>query len=670
MKKKVLSGILAFALLFGSAAALPESVVTDSTSITASAASTATSGKCGKNVSWSLKNGVLTISGTGKMTDFDYESSPFFDRTDIKSVVIKSGVTSVGSYAFRNCTSLKIVTIPSSVTSISEHAFAGCTRLESVTIPNSVTSIGDGAFMESKWLDNQQKKNPLVIVNGILIDGKKCNGKVTIPSNVTSISGGAFYGCTSLKSITIPNSVTSIGDWAFYECTSLTSVTIPSGVTRIGSETFDGCKSLANVTIPSSVTSIGGFAFNGCTSLKSITIPNSVTSIGEYAFNWCNATSVIIPRSVTSIGEFAFGYHWFGPKIDGFTIYGYKGSAAEQYAKLYDFKFVARSTTQPKTVRFAGSDRAETATLIANANKGGSHKTADTVVIATGFDFHDALAAVPLASAYNAPLLLADRDNLSTKTLAEIKRLEAKNAIVVASTNAKDQNGKSAAIGKNVYKQLKGYKVTKIVGSSYYETTKKVAQQLQKKTGKAPSYVFITTVNNYADALSVSPVAAALKAPIMYVDPKAKPNANTTYYLNSVKSSLNKIFIIGGVNAVSKDVVSKIKAVVPNKTVQRFAGNDRYETCIRINKAFASTLTGNAVCVAKGYNFPDALAGGVFAAKNKAPLFLADKLGNKAELSKKQADYLFEKNPTKLYIFGGKTAIPTDLVKTISIACV
>ena len=93
--KKLLSVALAVCMTFGSAAMLPEGVFSESTSITASAASTATSGKCGENVKWSLKYGVLTISGTGEMYyNFKYESSPFFERTDIKSVVIQSGVTS------------------------------------------------------------------------------------------------------------------------------------------------------------------------------------------------------------------------------------------------------------------------------------------------------------------------------------------------------------------------------------------------------------------------------------------------------------------------------------------------------------------------------------------------------------------------------------------------
>ena len=334
-------------------------------------------------------------------------------------------------------------------------------------------------------------------------------------------------------------------------------------------------------------------------------------------------------------------------------------------AKTTDIKASAAGSGSISTVRFAGKDRAETATLIANVNKGGMYKTTSTVVIATGFDFHDALAAVPLARAYNAPLLLADRDNLSQKTINEIKRLKTKNVIVVASTNAKDQNGKDAAIRSKVYKQLKGYNITKLVGSSYYETAKKVAQQLQKKKNKAPNYVFFTTNKNYADALSVSPVASILKAPIFYVAPKGKLNANTTYYLNSVKKSISKVFIIGGVNAVSKDVVAKIKAVLPGKTVQRFDGADRYATCVRINNAFKSTLKGKAMCVAKGYNFPDALAGGVFAAKIKAPLFLADKLDKNATLNNVQKNYLKSRKPSKLYVFGGQTAVPSQLINNI-----
>ena len=189
MKKKVLSGLLAIAMLFGSAAALPEGVFETSSTIRASAVSSATSGTCGENLTWTLNDGVLTISGTGKMTDYDYEGdSPFYNRKDIKSVVIKSGVTSIGNYAFYSCKSLSSITIPSSVTSIGYNAFEGCEDLTSVTLPNSIDSINLKTFMCCYSLES-----------------------VTLPDSITGIYTGAFYGCKKLKNINIPSSVTSIG---------------------------------------------------------------------------------------------------------------------------------------------------------------------------------------------------------------------------------------------------------------------------------------------------------------------------------------------------------------------------------------------------------------------------------------------------------------------------
>ena len=161
------------------------------------------SGSCGDNVTWTLDDeGTLTISGSGAMSD-----AAFYQRTDIKKVVIESGVTSIGKEAFRNCTSLTKISLPNSVTSIEEAAFQSCKLLAEVSIPNSVTSIGDSAFVN----------------------------------------------CSSLKSITISNSVTSIGKEAFNFCPSLSSITIPASVTSIGKDAFRNCTKLSSITIKKSL---------------------------------------------------------------------------------------------------------------------------------------------------------------------------------------------------------------------------------------------------------------------------------------------------------------------------------------------------------------------------------------------------------------------------------
>ena len=203
------------------------------------------------NLTWKLyADGTLTISGTGAMKDYDYDSnrSPVYRNSDVKKVVIEDGVTSIGNSAFEWCSSLSSVTIPDSVTSIGEAAFYNCSDLTSITIPDSVTSIGEVAFYNCSDLTS-----------------------ITIPDSVTSIGKWAFFGC-GLTSITIPDSVTSIEESVFESCSSLTSITIPDSVTSIGSSAFFNCQSLTNITIPDSVTSIGNDAFRNCTNLTTISL--------------------------------------------------------------------------------------------------------------------------------------------------------------------------------------------------------------------------------------------------------------------------------------------------------------------------------------------------------------------------------------------------------------
>ena len=297
--KKIISLLLSLAMLL---------TITSGLNLTAYA--DVQTGKCGDNVTYSLdtETGVLTISGTGKMTAFSrFDDSPFYQNSNIKSVIIGNGVTSIGDYVFEGCENLTSVTIPNTVISIGDDAFDCCTSLTNVTIPDRVTSIGNEAFYYCKSLTSVTIPDSVTSIGSYAFCGCKSLTSVSIGNGVTNIYSFAFVDCTSLTSVTIPDSVTSIGDYAFDGCTSLAGVTVGNGVTSIGSGAFIGCESLTSVTIPDSVTSIGSYAFDGCTSLTSITIPDSVTSIGDRAFYNCTSlTSVTIPNSVTSIRDSTF----------------------------------------------------------------------------------------------------------------------------------------------------------------------------------------------------------------------------------------------------------------------------------------------------------------------------------------------------------------------------
>lgn len=265
--------------------------------IVASAESSGNCGDSGSNVTWSLDdNGTLTISGSGKIEDYrsDIDQPWYSNRSDITSVIIEPGVTSIGSQAFYYCSNLTSITIPSGLTSIGEMAFFYCSALTSVTIPNSVISIGNFAFGSCTGLKS-----------------------ITIPSSVTSIENNVFQDCTGLTNITVDSSNPSFcsesGVLFNKDKTTLIycprgktgSYTIPDGVTVIKDYAFYYNSKLTSITIPSSVASIGSSAFRECFRLTNIIIPSSVTSIEDNVFWGCSNLIIYIPGGI-SIGSDAF----------------------------------------------------------------------------------------------------------------------------------------------------------------------------------------------------------------------------------------------------------------------------------------------------------------------------------------------------------------------------
>ena len=260
-----------------------------------------TSGDC----TVTLNNGTLTVSGNGAMEDYqDTNYTPWYGyRSDIETIVIESGVTSIGNFDFSRFVKLESVSIPASVTSIGKSAFGECgseaTTALTVSFAEGSTplTIGEAAFNYANLKS------------------------IDIPNRVTSIGISAFASCSNLESVSSPASVTSIGRSAFEECGSdaaALTVSFAEGSTSltISENAFYGAK-LTSIDIPNRVTSIGGGAFVNCAHLESVSIPASVTSIGAYAFGYCGklAKVYIYAHSLETYGDMAFDYNAAGRKI-------------------------------------------------------------------------------------------------------------------------------------------------------------------------------------------------------------------------------------------------------------------------------------------------------------------------------------------------------------------
>lgn len=294
-------------------------------------------------------------------------------------------------------------------------------------------------------------------------------------------------------------------------------------------------------------------------------------------------------------------------------------------------------STKPYVVsRIYGKDRIDTSIQIAKSYI----KTSEFAILANQNNFPDSLSATVLSKKYNAPILLTDAIRADKSLIQEIKRLQTKYFVKI---------GGEKSISNEVAKQLlpEKSKVRSFKGADRYATNAEIIKEF-----KDADTCIIASGENFADSLSIGAYATKNGYPIVLVQ-KDKINDVTKQALKD--SKIKKCYIVGGENSISKSLEKELPQVI-----ERIAGNDRYETSLKIADKFYKDAEG--AYLASGEVFADSLAINPIAAKFDVPLILTPK----DKLPQKTLKYLEKSKIIQVAIIGGEKTVSKQIQQELA----
>lgn len=300
---------------------------------------------------------------------------------------------------------------------------------------------------------------------------------------------------------------------------------------------------------------------------------------------------------------------------------------------------IALSTTTTTTVeRIGGGDRYDVAINLSVKN---FVQGAPTVYIAKGTDYPDALSAAPAAAAAGGPLLLTLPTSLPDKVRQEITRLNPAKIVVVGGVNS---------VSPSQFAVLQGLatEVVRIGGTDRYEASRNLVEYAFGTTGA--SRVYLATGQKFPDALAASSAAGARNGAVLLVPGfQSSLDAATSALITRLEPT--DAVIAGGTASVSIGIEAALGGLgLPGGSI-RLGGADRFVASLNINKE--AFQTADTVYLATGYNYPDALAGGAVAGKDKAPLLLVPT----SCVTQGILDEIHALNPSRLVILGGPNSV-------------
>ena len=666
MKRTVIFGaVLSTALSIGLAAPalspIPAAAYADETTPQAAVSSGWTQVS---NLEWKLDGAAAMVlrplggQGSAKVNDnFSLNVSDI--ASNVKNFRVEGSIEFSGPASFNSmfcgCSALETVDLSGITVANSADAaqmFENCPSLTSVKLPKQL------APTSAKFMFYNCKKLQAIDLSGCDFRSLKtadymfgnCSAlaAATMPASEKATfssletMNGMFTGCSSLQTLDLTSSAfpnVREAEYAFSGCTNLRTATITglNGSNIAMEGLFDGCTALASITVkkPTGTTadirpSTMSYAFRNCSSLQSLDLNSfdtrSATSMSKL-FNGCSKlTNVALgpdfrfegcgQSRLCSLPAPADTATYTGKWISSVDGNAYAAeSVPTTEGKAVTWTAQKSSEVGHGLLRLAGDTRYST---MAKLVQRGSWKQGGLVIVASGENFPDALAAASLAGQLGAPIVLTGSNDISNEAAQQLASLNPKKVYIVGGT---------AAVSSKVENWLKArYGVERLAGATRYDTAQKIAGALSKSSDT----VIIATGESYADALSISPYAYTTGSPVVLCNSKSGLD---TAAANLIKQGgYTKAIIVGGTAAVPAAVTSQLKSAnitAANQT--RLAGATRYDTSCQIAKFELSSgkgFTVNNVMLATGENFPDALAAGPTAGQKLAPLLLVDTGGD------------------------------------------
>ncbi len=606
----------------------------------------------------------------------------------MKSVVFPEKLEEIGQSAFKY-NALESLDLPNTLKSIGMTAFNGNQLKGELTIPDSVTEIGNGVFSLNLFTKVNYSKSMEYISDGVFARDIYLT-EINIPEGVKIVGSSAFQGAP-FKELIFPSTLETIDRRAFMGH-RMEKITIPGNVKLIKQSAFEHNKKfryLRELVLEEGIEKIEKSAFaEGI--LDTVNLPNSLKSLHKDAFKnnideekkprivklyTRNPEHLNFPESkyhkiilveletkaleekISEIEEFLnsrdFNRGRRREKQNLLEVLeqskkalneAFEQGVLDDFVKALDkakrdvIRSGKRNDPSPndpipatpvkrEVDRISGRDRVETSIEVSKKYFSNS----DKVIIVDGYNYSDALSAGGFAGIVNAPILQVGKDGLRSSLKDEIKRLGAKNAIIIGGDSSVN-----LAVENDLEKILK---VERIAGKDRYETSRLVAQRVMGLTNN--ENMIVVDGKDFPDALSSSGLTNKYKASILLVK---DGNDNISF----LKKLSGEKVIVGGRGSVS------VAAEKESGSTKRIYGKDRYETSLNVLKELN---VKDEIFLASGREYADALSIAPVVHIKNSSVLLVDKK------DKKLKDYLDKIETNTLHIIGGDSLIGKDVLE-------